>query len=158
MLKSGATITVIAAMIAARVAFAQAPPTDKELRSAFCIGALDAAVAVIRMPIDMSRTRYESAADVHGSLRERPTHPIPERRVVVGGAMCEGGPSRGAERGISPSRRSGNPGRGGGRLMRRLTLGATRWSLRPSRVRTGLPRGSSRGPALEAVGSRNSDC
>jgi hypothetical protein len=45
MLKSGATITVIAAMIAARVAFAQAPPTDKELRSAFCIGALDAAVA-----------------------------------------------------------------------------------------------------------------
>jgi hypothetical protein len=45
MLKSGATITVIAAVIAARAAFAQVPPTDTELRAAFCIGALDAAVA-----------------------------------------------------------------------------------------------------------------
>jgi hypothetical protein len=45
MLKSGAIITLIAAMIAARVVLAQAPPTDKELRAAFCIGALDAAVA-----------------------------------------------------------------------------------------------------------------
>jgi hypothetical protein len=35
MLKSSAIITLIAAMIAAGVASAQGPPTDKELRAAF---------------------------------------------------------------------------------------------------------------------------
>jgi hypothetical protein len=42
--KSGATITVIAAMIAARTGIAQVPPTDTELRAAFCIGVLDKAI------------------------------------------------------------------------------------------------------------------
>jgi len=45
MLRSGATITVIAAMTAARAGLAQVPPTDTELRAAFCIGVLDAAIA-----------------------------------------------------------------------------------------------------------------
>jgi hypothetical protein len=44
MLKSGAIITVIAAMIAARAGFAQVLPTDTELRAAFCVGVLDEAI------------------------------------------------------------------------------------------------------------------
>jgi hypothetical protein len=48
----GTTITLIVlATMIARVAVAQAPPTDTELRAAFCIGALDEGIEGFRQPL-----------------------------------------------------------------------------------------------------------
>jgi hypothetical protein len=47
----GTTTGLIAiAMMIARVAVAQAPPTDTELRAAFCMGALDEGIEEFRQP------------------------------------------------------------------------------------------------------------
>jgi hypothetical protein len=51
MTRIGTTTALIAiAMMIARVAVAQAPPTDTELRAAFCIGALDEGIEEFRQP------------------------------------------------------------------------------------------------------------
>jgi hypothetical protein len=52
MTRIGTTTALIAiAMMIARVAVAQAPPTDTELRAAFCIGALDEGIEEFRQPL-----------------------------------------------------------------------------------------------------------
>ena len=52
MTRIGTTTALFAiAMMIARVAVAQAPPTDTELRAAFCIGALDEGIEGFRQPL-----------------------------------------------------------------------------------------------------------
>jgi hypothetical protein len=50
MLKTGATTTAIAAVIATRAVFAQVAPTGMVLRAAFCIGALSKGIELFSKP------------------------------------------------------------------------------------------------------------
>ena len=50
MTRIGTTTALIAIAMIARVAVAQAPPTDTELLAAFCIGALDEGIEGYRQP------------------------------------------------------------------------------------------------------------
>lgn len=75
MLKTGATTTVIAAVIATRAAFAQVAPTETVLRAAFCIGALSKGIELFSKPATPpSQWAQENAASMvsdFGEKRER---------------------------------------------------------------------------------------
>jgi hypothetical protein len=72
MLKTGATTTVIAAVIATRAVFGQVAPTDTVLRAAFCIGALSKGIELFsKPPTPLSRWAQENAASMVSDFAEK---------------------------------------------------------------------------------------